>query len=133
MSLNSPSSSRQWAVWAVASCALVAAVWATPASAQRSKPDAKARYDRKIARCNHAGLPDPAREGCIRRAGLAFDRATGGITGTRKTTTPDGRSIVMVPSTGVAEPAGSQRFDAESPRLVTSPDGRTTLVRPAVP
>jgi hypothetical protein len=116
-------SSRWWA-YVAASGALVAVVSAPIASAQNRTADAKARYDRELARCNRGTLPAPAREACIRQAGSAFDKATGGITGTRETTSPDGRATVMEPSTGTSNPAAP---------LITTPDGRATVVNPTAP
>ena len=126
--------SRRWLACVATSCALGAVVWAPAASAQTGTPDPKARYDREIARCNRSGLPAPSREACVRQAGLAFDKATGGITGTRETTSPDGRATVMEPSTGTSDPAGSRPRTANpaSP-LTTTPDGRATVVNPSAP
>ena len=130
MQLHSP----HWAVCVAASCALGAVVLAPTAGAQTRTPDPQARYDREIARCNRSGLPAPAREACVRQAGQAFDRATGGITGSRETTSPDGRATVMEPSTGKPEPAGSRpRAENPPPPLVTTPDGRATVVNPDAP
>jgi hypothetical protein len=129
--------SGRWWAFVAANCTLGAAVWAPLASAQSGTADPKARYDRDIARCNRGTLPAPAREACIRQAGLAFDKATGGITGTRETTSPDGRATVMEPSTGSANPGGSTGFGprtvSPAPPLVTTPDGRATVVNPAAP
>jgi hypothetical protein len=125
--------------WAsvAASCALGAVVCAPLASAQNGTPDPQARYDREIARCNRGTMPAPAREACVRQAGLAFDKATGGITGTRETTSPDGRATVMEPSTGASGTAQSTnarpRVVSPAPPLVTTPDGRATVVNPSAP
>jgi hypothetical protein len=125
---------RRWWASVAASCALVAVVWVPTAGAQTGTPDPKARYDREIERCNRSGLPAPAREACIRQAGLAFDKATGGITGTRETTSPDGRATVMEPSTGTADSASSRaRAATPSAPLSTTPDGRATVVNPSAP
>jgi hypothetical protein len=124
--------SRRWWISVATSCALGAVVWAAPVSAQNGAADPKARYDREIARCNRSGLPAPAREACVRQAGQAFDRATGGITGTRETTSPDGRATVMEPATGTLAPAGSRPLSpTPTPPLITTPDGRATVVNPA--
>jgi hypothetical protein len=126
--------SRRCWIFVAAGCALGAALWAPVASAQSGTADPKARYDREIARCNRGTLPAPAREACIRQAGQAFDKSTGGITGTRETTSPDGRATVMEPSTGTANPNGSRpRAANPAPPLVTMPDGRATVVNPAAP
>ena len=125
--------SRRWAVCVVASWALGVAFGMTPASAQTGQPDPKARYEREIARCNRGNMPAPEREACVRQAGLAFDKATGGITGSRETTSPDGRATVMEPSTGTSEPSGSRRSTASPSPLTTTPDGRATVVNPSAP
>ena len=125
---------RFWAVSVAASCALGAVVGGPTASAQTATPDPKTRYDREIARCNRGTMPAPAREACVRQAGLALDKATGGITGTRETTSPDGRATVMEPSMGKSDPAGSRpRTATPSAPLTTTPDGRATVVNPAAP
>lgn len=128
---------RHWSACVAASCALGAVVLAPTAGAQTRTPDPQARYDREIARCNRGTLPAPAREACVRQAGLAFDRATGGITGTRETTSPDGRATVIEPSTGASDPAQSAnprpQSATPSPALVTTPDGRATVVNPSAP
>jgi hypothetical protein len=126
--------SRRWSASVAAGYALVAAMWAPMASAQNGATDPQARYDREIARCNRGTLPAPAREACVRQAGLAFDSATGGITGTRETTSPDGRATVMEPSTGPAGPASTQpRAATPSAPISTTPDGRATVVNPSAP
>lgn len=117
---------RAAAMGALALCAL------TLTHAQTTSADFKARFDREVALCNQSGLPDPAREACIRQAGLAFDRATGGVTGSEQVTTPDGRATVIVPTTGAAEPAGSPRPSDAPSALTTTPDGRATVVNPPV-
>jgi hypothetical protein len=116
----------------VASCMLGVVVGTLPARAQTVAADPKARYDREIARCNRGTLPAPAREACVRQAGQAFDRATGGITGTRPTISPDGRATVMEPSTGSSNPGNAQPA-GPAPSLVTTPDGRATVVNPSAP
>jgi hypothetical protein len=128
-----PLHSSHRAVVVVAGCALGAALLAPLAGAQTGKLDPQARYDREIARCNRGTLPAPAREACVRQAGLAFDKATGGITGTRETTSPDGRATVMEPSTGTAGPANSRPRVVTPPPLVSTPDGRAAVVNPAAP
>jgi hypothetical protein len=126
--------SRRWVAFLLASFSLGAVVWAPLASAQNGTTDPKARYDQEIARCNRGTMPAPEREDCIRQAGLAFDKASGGITGTRETTSPDGRATVMEPATGTAGPASSRlRAATPPPPLLTTPDGRATVVNPAAP
>ncbi len=122
---------ERWTVGAVTAGALLA-LMTTLAVAQTPTLDAKARYDRELAQCNRAGVPNPAREACVRQAGIAFDRATGGVSGSQEATTTDGRATVIVPSTG--RPAGTpgQSTDSTSP-LATTPDGRATVVKPAAP
>lgn len=128
----------KWCSPPVAACmaatyTLVAVVAAFPAGAQTRTPDPQARYDRELARCNRGTLPAPAREACVRQAGLAFDRATGGITGTRPTTSPDGRATVMAPLTAPPGAANSRPQTTPASPLITTPDGRATVVNPSAP
>ena len=102
--------------------ALAAGALAAAASAQA--PDAaQQRYDNEIARCNTGNLAAPAREACVRAAGLALDRARGGPPVDVPVTTPDGRSTVVAPA------GGPRPADASDTR--TSNDGRATIVLPA--
>jgi hypothetical protein len=123
---------RRRLTFAAASWVLVAVVGAPSASAQTGMPDSQARYNSEIARCNRSGLPAPAREACIRQAGVAFDQATGGITGSRETISPDGRATVIEPMTATPDQARSRpRAENPPPPLLTTPDGRARVVNPA--
>ena len=120
-------------VWHVTASAFLALLVASAASAQTSGAlDPQTRYNRQIAVCNQGVLPEPARNACVRDAGAQLDRATGGMTGSREVTSPDGRSVVIVPAPakpdafGVRPPPPS----SSSPSTTTTPDGRATLVNP---
>lgn len=102
--------------------ALCAMVFAAAAGAQNVDA-AQQRYDNEIARCNSGNLPAPAREACVRGAGLALDRARGGPPVEVPRQTPDGRSTVIAP-------AGSPPPATDSDTR-TSGDGRATIVLPA--
>lgn len=110
-------------------CAFVVALGtltvASFASAQTSADPvvlAQLRYEREVARCNSGALAAPAREACIRSAGLRLDRARGMTPPVDATvTTPDGRATVVAP-VGAAVPSGSSNTS-------TSRDGRATVVR----
>jgi len=103
------------------------------ARAQTPSSDAKASYDRELAQCNRVGVPNPAREACVRQAGLAFDRATGGVSGGQEATTADGRATLIVPLTGSPAATPAERSTDSTSPLTTTPDGRATVVRPAAP
>ena len=79
------------------------------------------RYNDLIARCNDGSLPTPARNACVRDAGLALDRARGGYSADPET---DNRSTVISPS-------GASREGTDSSTIYTSPDGRAVIVPPA--
>ncbi len=87
-----------------------------PAQAQR-------RYEARIAECNGSGMPTPARNACVRNAGLLLDRTLGGPPANTEIDTQDGRATVIAPSGSIAPRAGSD--------TVTSGDGRATIVVPA--
>lgn len=120
-------------VWHVAVGACLALLVASAASAQTSGAlDPQTRYNRQIAVCNQGLLPEPARNACVRDAGAQLDRATGGMTGSREITSPDGRSTVIVPAPAKPDAFGvrpSLPTDS-SPSTTTTPDGRATLVNP---
>ncbi len=97
-------------------------VFASVATAQSTNA-AQQRYDSEIARCNTGNLPAPAREACVRNAGLALDRARGGPPVEVPKETSDGRATVIAPA-GAPPPA----TDSDTR---TSSDGRATIVLPA--
>lgn len=84
---------------------------------------ARQRYDAEIARCNSGSLAAPARDTCVRSAGLALDRARGGPPVEVLKETANGRATVVAP------------VDAPPPATDsttrTSADGRATIVLPA--
>lgn len=84
---------------------------------------AQQRYDNEIARCNSGNLPAPARDACVRNAGLALDSARGSPPVEVEKQTQDGRSTVIAP-------AGSPQPATDSDTR-TSSDGRATIVLPA--
>lgn len=83
---------------------------------------AQQQYERELAACNSGALAAPAREACVRAAGVQLDRARGRLPSEAITTTPDGRATVVAPS-GIATPAPAEN-------LITTPDGRATVVTP---
>lgn len=87
-----------------------------PAQAQR-------RYEARIAECNRSDLPAPARNACVRNAGLLLDRTLGGPPPNTEIDTQDGRATVIAPSGSIAPRANSD--------TITSGDGRATIVVPA--
>ncbi|MGR4868029.1 hypothetical protein ACIPRI_04070 [Variovorax sp. LARHSF232] len=102
---------------ALCSASLLAAAQGQP---QQLTP--QQRYERQIAYCNSGKLPDPARNACVRDAGLALDRADGPPRDV-PTTSEDGRATIISPA-GLPPPnSGSDG--------VTSKDGRATIVLPA--
>ncbi|MBU1360329.1 MAG: hypothetical protein KKC79_01025 [Gammaproteobacteria bacterium] len=110
-------------LWAVLALAGTAAAQPSP-TAQPSPAafEARQRFESEVRACNNSGLPDPAREACVRRAGVALDNRLNGTPGDVPVATPDGRAIVMSPAGSLPRPA-----EAEP---VTSRDGRATIVRP---
>jgi hypothetical protein len=100
------------------------AVTAT-AGAQQA-PDARQaqrRYEREVAACNSGALAAPAREACIRAAGLALDRALGGPPANIAAPSADGRATIVSPAGAAPPSSGSD--------TTTSRDGRATIVLPA--
>ena len=98
---------------------------AMPAQAQPA-PDlstAQQRYEREVAACNSGALAAPAREACIRDAGMALDRARGGPPGNVTVPSADGRATIVA-SEGATPPSGGSD-------TVPSRDGRATIVLPA--
>ncbi|VWX63466.1 conserved exported hypothetical protein [Burkholderiales bacterium 8X] len=88
----------------------------TPAAAQQ-------RYEREMAGCNSGALAAPAREACLRAAGVELDAARGGPPSDVAVPSADGRATVISPA-GSTTPSGGS--DA-----TTSRDGRATIVLPA--
>ena len=91
---------------------------------------AQARYSTEVARCNSGALAAPAREACVREAGMVLDRARGAPPVPELATTNDGRATVMTPTplaTGAAAPPST----SISEPIRTSTDGRATIVAPA--
>lgn len=108
---------------AFAALAAFAALSFAAAASAQTVDAAQQRYDNEIARCNSGGLAAPARDACVRSAGLALDRARGGPPVDVPVTTQDGRSTVVTP-------AGAPR-PADASDTTTSKDGRATIVLPA--
>lgn len=94
------------------------------ALAQAGDPTPAAqRYEQRIAACNSGRLTAPARDACIRNAGMALDRERGGPPADTELTTPDGRATVVAPAGAVPPVSASDTR--------TSGDGRATIVLPA--
>ena len=91
---------------------------------------AQARYNTEIARCNSGTLAAPAREACVRAAGMVLDRARGTPPVPELATTNDGRATVMTP-TPLATGATAPTSTSISEPIRTSTDGRSTIVVPA--
>lgn len=100
-------------------CAALATAFAAPAQPAPDTP--QQRYEREIAACNNGTLAAPAREACIRAAGLALDRARGGPPVQVPQPSADGRATIVAPP-GTAPSSGSE--------AITSRDGRATIVQP---
>jgi hypothetical protein len=111
--------------YAVAAAALVmgSSGFAQPSPATSDPAQAQRRYEARIAECNGSGMPTPARNACVRNAGLLLDRTLGGPPANTEIDTQDGRATVIAPSGSIAPRAGSD--------TVTSGDGRATIVVPA--
>lgn len=84
---------------------------------------ARQRYDAEIARCNSGALAAPARDACVRSAGLALDKARGGPPVEVLKETANGRAAVVTPIN--APPPATDSTTR------TSDDGRATIVLPA--
>ena len=102
--------------------AVGALVLAASAGAQTVSA-AQQRYQAELAVCNAGNLAAPARDACVRDAGLALDRARGGPPVDVPRQTSDGRSTVVAP-------AGAPPPETDSDTR-TSRDGRATIVLPA--
>ncbi|VTU18858.1 hypothetical protein SRS16CHR_02317 [Variovorax sp. SRS16] len=111
---------RLQATGLAAALLMAAAAHAQPAP---GLAQAQQRYEREIAACNNGSLPAPAREGCIRNAGQALDRARGGPATDVVAPTPDGRAVIVSPAGATPPSSGSD--------ATTSRDGRATIVLPA--
>lgn len=81
------------------------------------------RYERRLDTCNMSTMPAPAREACIRDAGLAMDAARGGAPNNVEMESSDGRATIVAP-------AGS-RTPLSGSGTRTIDDGRATVVEPA--
>ena len=81
------------------------------------------RYERRLDTCNMSTMPAPAREACIRDAGLAMDAARGGAPNNVEMESSDGRATIIAP-------AGS-RTPLSGSGTRTIDDGRATVVEPA--
>lgn len=81
------------------------------------------RYERQLDACNMSTMPAPAREACIRNAGLAMDAARGGAPNNVEMESADGRATIIAP-------AGS-RTPLSGSGTRTTDDGRATVVEPA--
>lgn len=81
------------------------------------------RYERQLDACNMSTMPAPARESCIRNAGLAMDAARGGAPNNVEMESADGRATIIAP-------AGS-RTPLSGSGTRTTDDGRATVVEPA--
>ncbi len=104
--------------------ALAASAWAATAQpAADPLAPARQRYEREVAACNSGALAAPAREACIRAAGLALDRARGGPPTDVAQPAPGGRATIVSPEGSTPPSSGSE--------AVTSGDGRATIVLPA--
>jgi hypothetical protein len=110
---------------ALAGAALVTGTsgFAQPSPMATDPAEAQRRYETRIAECNGSGMPAPARNACVRNAGLLLDRTLGGPPANTEIDTPDGRATVIAPSGSIAPRTGSD--------TVTSGDGRATIVVPA--
>ncbi|WP_077002594.1 hypothetical protein [Variovorax sp. KK3] len=108
--------------WAIV-VGLAAACTAPTLLAQSATDPAQQRYEREIAACNSGNLAAPAREGCIRAAGVALDRSKGGPPTDVPQPSADGRATIVAPPGASTPSSGSD--------AVTSGDGRATIVLPA--
>ena len=104
---------------------LLSALTCVAASAQNTPlPETAAqRYERRLDACNMATMPAPAREACIRNAGLAMEAARGGAPNNVEMESADGRATIIAP-------AGS-RTPLSGSGTRTTDDGRATIVEPA--
>ena len=107
--------------FAATACALACA---TVSAQNTAVPEtASQRYERRVDACNMSTMPAPAREACLRDAGLAMDAARGGAPTTVEMESTDGRATIIAP-------AGS-RTPLSGSGTRTIDDGRATLVEPA--
>lgn len=100
---------------------------AQPAPGPAAQTAAQQRYERAIAACNNGSLPAPAREACVREAGVQLDLVRGGPPATTTMTSPDGRATVVAPQPG---PPSGLNPASTSDNTALSRDGRATIVLP---
>ena len=81
------------------------------------------RYERQLDACNMSTMPAPAREACIRNAGLAMDAVRGGAPNNVEMESADGRATIIAPAGSRTPLSGSETR--------TTDDGRATVVEPA--
>ena len=81
------------------------------------------RYERRIDACNLSTMPAPAREACIRDAGLVMDAVRGGAPTNVEMESADGRATIIAPSGSRTPLSGSGTR--------TIDDGRAVVVEPA--
>ena len=77
-------------------------------------------HESDIAICNSGGLSAPAREACVREAGIRLDRSRGIVPPDVPLTTQDGRATVITPEGTPAPPTSSE--------AVPSRDGRANVI-----
>jgi len=105
------------------SAAVLAAATLHAQTSDDATAAAQRLYESEIAACNTGALPAPAREACVRNAGLRLDRARGGPPADATVTTTDGRATVVTPEGSTPPSSGSDP--------VTSRDGRANVVPPS--
>ncbi|MEH3087219.1 MAG: hypothetical protein PGN26_11975 [Xylophilus ampelinus] len=131
-SLPMPFPSRPVLRAGAARCALAGALLLAAAASQAQSVAAdraaQIRYERQIEACNQPDRPAPERRACIRAAGAALDRVTGGPSSDVQTTSEDGRATILAPA-GI----GSREGDPSdiTPQTRTSGDGRSTVLIPS--
>ncbi len=81
------------------------------------------RYERRIDACNMSTMPAPAREACVRDAGLVMDAIRGGAPNNVEMESADGRATIIAPSGSRTPLSGSGTR--------TIDDGRAVVVEPA--
>jgi hypothetical protein len=101
---------------------------AAAAQAQSSVGAAQLQYEQQVEVCNRGDRPAPERRACIRAAGMALDRVTGGPSSDVQATSQDGRATILAPA-GVVSPAGDPSDVV--PQTRTSNDGRSTVLVPS--
>jgi hypothetical protein len=118
----------------LARCALAGALLLAGAAAQAQAQAsgaagaAQLRYEQEVEACNRPDRPAPERRACIRAAGMALDRVTGGPSSDVQATSQDGRATILAPA-GVVAPSGDP--SDVTPQTRTSSDGRSTVLIPS--